>query len=93
MAVEDTEEHAPVLTVTEARQGLRGRHMVWVLGISMALVIVGMGSLWLAHAPSLSGPGGQTATTANLQHPQAGQAHPDAAATATPGVGQDGKGL
>jgi hypothetical protein len=30
---------APVLTPTEARQGGRGRHILWVLGISMGLIV------------------------------------------------------
>ena len=90
MAVGETEqEHAPVLTVTEARQGRRGRHMAWVLGISMALVIAGLGSLWLASAPSLSGPGGQVSISAGLQ-PGKPAAAPQAA---RPGVGADGQGL
>jgi hypothetical protein len=72
MAARDIEqEHAPVLTVTEARQGRRGRHMAWVLGISMALVVMGLGGLWLAQAPSLSGPGGQTSLSPSVEQDQA----------------------
>lgn len=54
-----------VLTPTEARQGLRGRHVLWVLGISLGLIVaiyaVMVGGLWNGR---LSRPGGQTTTTA-----------------------------
>ena len=52
--VQDTEEHAPVLTTTEARQGRRGRHVAWVLGISMILIVVGYAALWLGSAGHLA---------------------------------------
>lgn len=51
----------PVLNPTEARQGLRGRHVVWVLVISLGLIVViyavMVGGLWGGR---LSQPGGQT---------------------------------
>ena len=59
--------------------------MAWVLGISMALVIVGLGSLWLANAPSLSGPGGQTAISAHLPPAKVGSPPAPSVAGATPG--------
>jgi hypothetical protein len=64
MAGVQNDEHAPTLTVTQARQGRRGYPMVWVLGISMALVVVGFAALWLARAPGFSGSGGQTTASA-----------------------------
>ena len=39
------------LTVTQARQGRRGLHVAWVLGISMALIVIGFTGLWFANAP------------------------------------------
>ena len=51
----------PVLNPTEARQGLRGRHVLWVLGISLGLIVViyavMVGGIWGGR---LSQPGGQT---------------------------------
>ena len=61
-AVRDSKpEHPPVLNPTEARQGFRGRHMLWVLAISMGLIVViyavMVGGVWGGR---LSQPGGQT---------------------------------
>ena len=53
-------EHAPELTVQEARQGRSGRPIVLVLAISLLLVVLGFAAVWLYHAPGLAGPGGQT---------------------------------
>jgi hypothetical protein len=51
----------PVLSPTEARQGFRGRQMIWVLVISLGLIViiyaVMVGGLWNGR---LSQPGGQT---------------------------------
>jgi hypothetical protein len=53
-----------VLNTTEARQGFRGRHVLWVLGISLGLIVaiyaVMVGGVWNGR---LSKPGGQTLTT------------------------------
>jgi hypothetical protein len=53
-----------VLTPTQARQGLRGRHVLWVLGISLGLIVaiyaVMVGGVWNGR---LSRPGGQTQAT------------------------------
>ena len=57
-------EASTVLTPTEARGGLRGRHVLWVLGVSLGLIVaiyaVMVGGLWNGR---LSKPGGQTLTT------------------------------
>ena len=51
----------PELTPTEARQGFRGRHVMWVLAISLGLIVViyaiMVGGVWNGR---LSQPGGQT---------------------------------
>jgi hypothetical protein len=62
MAGVSDDEHAPILTATQARQGGRSyhNHMVWVLGVSMFVIVVGFVALWLSHAHGLSGSGGQT---------------------------------
>lgn len=54
-------ETPPELGATEARQGRRGRHMMWVLGISMGL-IVAIFAVMVAgvQGTRLSSPGGQT---------------------------------
>lgn len=66
-------QEPPVLNTTQARQGLRGRHVLWVLVISMGLIVViyavMVGGIWGGR---LSRPGGQTmAGRQTLQ--QAGQ--------------------
>ncbi len=53
--VQDAEEHAAVLTTTQARQGRRGRHVAWVLGISMFLIVIGFAVLWLGNAGRMAG--------------------------------------
>jgi hypothetical protein len=45
------DEHGPAITVTEARQGRRGGGVIWVLGVSMALIVAGFAGLWLSNAP------------------------------------------
>ena len=51
----------PVLEATEARQGRRGRHMVWVLGISMGLIVAIFAVMVVGvQGTRLSAPGGQT---------------------------------
>lgn len=54
-------QNTSVLTPTEARQGSRGRGLIWVLAISLGLIVVifavMVGGLWTGR---LSQPGGQT---------------------------------
>jgi hypothetical protein len=54
-------QNPPVLNPTEARQGVRGVHLIWVLVISLGLIVViyavMVGGLWNGR---LSQPGGQT---------------------------------
>jgi hypothetical protein len=40
-----------------------------VLGISMALIIVGFAALWMANAHRLSGPGGSSTVSTHEQVP------------------------
>ncbi len=61
-AAQDREtQTSPVLSPTEARQGFSGRHLLWVLVISLGLIVViyavMVGGLWNGR---LSQPGGQT---------------------------------
>ena len=44
----------PDLNATEARQGRRGRHVLWILVISTALIVVIYAIVWLANAGPLS---------------------------------------
>ena len=71
-------QEAPVLNTTEARQGFRGRHVLIVLAVSMALIVViyavMVGGLWGGR---LSQPGGQTrADQKTLNQAQGFQAPP-----------------
>ncbi len=45
----DRREDAPVITPVESRQGVMLGRMRWVLGISLALVIIAMVSLYAVH--------------------------------------------
>jgi hypothetical protein len=46
MAEADFHQHAPHLTVTEARSGLRGRHVLIVLIISVSLAVIALAIAW-----------------------------------------------
>jgi hypothetical protein len=63
-ATPDPEGHAPVVTVTEVRQGVRAPHLVLLLAISMAVLIVGFIILEIVFAPGLARTGGQTGISA-----------------------------
>ena len=71
----DSEEHPQVLDVTHARQGRRGLHALWILGVSLVLVVAALAIIWGLHAPGLSrGPVGQGMTDGrsfNAPEPQA----------------------
>ncbi len=71
-------DHGPVLTTTEARQGRRGRHVLWVLVISMALLVVGYTVMVVGvQGTRLSSPGGQTTVDQKtLQQSEAPPANP-----------------
>jgi hypothetical protein len=90
--VQDQDEHGPVLTVIQARGALRGRHMAWVLGVSMALIVVAFSVLWLGSASGLAGAGGQTtidSTTAGIgfKVPPPQPRPSDSRALSRPGIG------
>jgi hypothetical protein len=46
MAEADFHEHAPHLTVTQARSGFRGRHVLYVLIISVSLAVIALAVAW-----------------------------------------------
>ena len=46
MAEADFHEHAPHLTITEARSGFRGRHVLIVLIISVSLAVIALAAAW-----------------------------------------------
>ena len=96
--VQNQDEHGPVLTVTQARGALRGRHMAWVLGISMALIVIGLTALWLTNAPGLLVGGNQPTVNSQtvakgFQTPPPQPRQSDSSKLGTPGIGADGKGL
>jgi hypothetical protein len=100
-AIHDTQEqdHAPQLTVTQARGAGRGRHVAWILGISMALIVIGFTGLWFANAPRNAHEATQptvdsrTAAT-GFQAPPPQPRQSDAGRSSlTPGIGSDGRGL
>jgi hypothetical protein len=96
--VQDQDEHGPVLTVTQARGARRGRHMAWVLGVSLALIVVAFAALWLGTAQHLAGTGGQTtadskAAALGFKAPPPQPRPSDSSKLGTPGIGADGKGL
>ncbi len=43
----------PTLNATRARQGLRGRHIFWVLVFSTLLAALGLFAAWAWKAPAL----------------------------------------
>lgn len=52
-------EHSPVLEETEARQGRRGRHALWILIVSLTLVALALFGAWATRAPDLASTNGQ----------------------------------
>jgi hypothetical protein len=90
----------PVLRATQARQGLRGRHVLWILVISLGLIViiyaVMVGGLWGGR---LSQPGGQTragqgeAQLFNAPPPQPRESeNPQTTPTITPNSGTPNSG-
>jgi len=62
MSVEENPStEKPVLNATQARSGFRGRHVIWILGISLGLIVaiyaVMVGRMQTGHITSA---GGQT---------------------------------
>ena len=55
----DTEEAPEVMKATRARQGSWGRHIFWVLIISIVLAAIALFGSWAFNAPALQGEGGQ----------------------------------
>lgn len=49
------QEPGPVLTTTEARQGRRGTHVLWVLAASLVLVVLALFGTWLSRSGDLAG--------------------------------------
>ena len=82
------EDHGPVLTTTEARQGRRGRHVLWILVISMAVVVIGYAVMVVGvQGTHLSNPGGQT-TIDKKTLQQSGGVNPPSSPQTTPAVTQ-----
>ena len=78
------EDQGPVLTTTEARQGRRGRHVLWILAVSMALVALGYAVMVVGvQGTHLSRPGGQT-TIDQKTLQQSGGVNPQSPPQATP---------
>ncbi len=78
----------PRLEATEARQGRRGKHVLWILVMSLVLVILALFGAWAARAPDLAkaDPNGTSRTSAaasfNAPEPSAKQGD----VTKAPGV-------
>ena len=68
MAEADFHQHAPHLTVTEARSGFRGRHVLIVLIVSVTLAVIALGAAW-----ALLEPGMKAADAAQAKRAEAGQ--------------------
>lgn len=47
-------EHPPVLNTTEARQGRRGRHALWILIVSLFLVVIALFGSWISRSGDLA---------------------------------------
>ena len=66
--------------------------MAWVLGVSLALIVVAFTALWLGTASHLSGSGGQTtadskAAATGFKTPPPQPRQSDSGALSRPGVG------
>lgn len=56
----ETEEASQVMKATRARQGSWGRHIFWVLIISVVLAAMALFGAWAFNSQNLEGQGGQT---------------------------------
>ena len=56
----ETEEAPQLMKATRARQGSWGRHIFWVLIISIVLAAMALFGSWAFNAPQMDGQGGQT---------------------------------
>lgn len=50
---DETEEHAPEIEATDARQGRWGRHMLWVLLVSLTLAFAALLGAWVFRSGDL----------------------------------------
>lgn len=48
-----SEEHAPEIPATQARQGRWGQHMLWVLLAGLALVFIALFGTWASRSGDL----------------------------------------
>ena len=63
-------EGHPTLAPTEARQGLRGRHLLIVLLVSTVLAAGGLFAAWAWKAPDLARPGSRQRAVEVVQRPR-----------------------
>ena len=56
---QNTEEAPQSTKATRARQGSWGRHIFWVLAISIVLAALALLGTWAVSSPDLKGEGGQ----------------------------------
>jgi hypothetical protein len=79
----ETEEAPQVMKATRARQGSWGRHIFWVLIISIVLAALALFGSWAFNAPNLQGEGGWTRNTSDappmFDAPEPAPKIPDAA--------------
>ena len=54
MAVQNTTQDHPVVAATRARQGRWGKHVLWVLIVSLALAALVLAITWGANSSRLS---------------------------------------
>ena len=59
-------EHAPDLSATEARQGLRGRHVLVILVTSTLLVVIAFVVIFMANSGRLAGRHGNREAPPNV---------------------------
>jgi hypothetical protein len=65
----NTAEHEPVLHATEARQGRRGRHVLWILVVSLVLVVAALFGTWWAKSGDLADANANNGATATAIAP------------------------
>jgi hypothetical protein len=56
----------PVLNATRARQGRRGRHMLWVLLVSTLLAALGLFAAWTWKAPDFTAANSNNGAPTNI---------------------------
>ena len=76
-------EHAPHLTETQARSGLRGRHVLWMLIASVTFAVIALAAAWAYRSHDLAVVDARSASRASAGQPATAATPPASRAAKT----------